>query len=82
MVKTGVVLLLGLAMAACAPARLEKTAPKPASPAERRDDLTRALEGANDENAVRNLGLWLATAPRGTSRNAPPLTLRPHRSRT
>lgn len=64
MVKTGVVLLLGLAMAACAPARLEKTAPKPASPAERRDDLTRALEGANDENAVRNLGLWLATAPR------------------
>jgi pimeloyl-ACP methyl ester carboxylesterase len=63
MVKSRVAFLLGLMIAACAPARLDRSALKPESPAERRDDLTRALGGANDEHAVRNLGLWLATAP-------------------
>jgi len=63
MAKVRVAFLLGLMIAACAPARLDPVATKPESPVERHDDLTRALEGANDEHAARNLGLWLATAP-------------------
>ena len=62
--------LLALMMAACAPAWLDRTPIKTESPAERRDDLTRAFEGENDEHAARNLGLWLSTAPpEGTTVN-------------
>lgn len=77
LLKTRVAFLLGLTMAACAPARLERAPVKTESPEHRRDDLTRALEGENDEHAVRNLGLWLATAPpEGTTVNG--ITVRFH----
>jgi len=65
MAKIRVAFLLGLMMAACAPARLDPVPTKSEAPAERHDDLTRALEGATDEHAIRNLGLWLETAPPG-----------------
>ena len=65
MAKIRVALLLALMVSACVPAHLALAPAKHEAPTERHDDLTRALEGANDEHAIRNLGLWLEKAPPG-----------------
>ncbi|MCW1885656.1 alpha/beta hydrolase [Luteolibacter flavescens] len=59
--------LIALAVAACAPARLERIAEKQRRAAVSPTDLHRALEGAQDAAAKRALGEWLAGAPRGES---------------
>jgi pimeloyl-ACP methyl ester carboxylesterase len=61
-------ILLALAVAACAPARLERTAERPRHAASFSSDLHRAFGGANDPGAKRALGDWLESAPRSASR--------------
>jgi pimeloyl-ACP methyl ester carboxylesterase len=56
------VLAIGLAVAACAPARLERVVEKTRNPhpaAETDADLARAFEGADDATATRRLGRWI-----------------------
>jgi pimeloyl-ACP methyl ester carboxylesterase len=57
-------ILIALAVAACAPARLERIAEKPHQHATSAGDLQRALAGANDPAAKGALGDWLESAPR------------------
>lgn len=61
------VILLALAVAACAPAGLERLSERPRRSTIAADDLHRAFEGANDPAATRALGRWLESAPRGES---------------
>lgn len=58
-------LLLCLAVAACAPARLERLSERTRISRTYPDDLARAFDGARDEAALRSLGRWIRQAPRG-----------------
>jgi pimeloyl-ACP methyl ester carboxylesterase len=60
-------ILLALAVAACAPARLERISERPRRVATSNSDLHRAFDGANDPAAKRALGEWLASAPKSES---------------
>ena len=57
-------ILIALAVAACAPARLERITEKPRHAVTSASDLHRAFDGANDPAAKRALGDWLESAPR------------------
>jgi pimeloyl-ACP methyl ester carboxylesterase len=61
-------ILIALAVAACAPARLERIAERPHRLASTQSDLHRAFDGASDPAAKHALGDWLQTAPRSESR--------------
>ncbi|MCW1924513.1 alpha/beta hydrolase [Luteolibacter arcticus] len=58
------VILFALAVAACAPARLERISERPRrAAASTSNDLHRAFDGASDPAATRALGRWLESAP-------------------
>lgn len=60
-------LLFCLAVAACAPARLERLSERTRISRTSPDDLARAFDGARDEAALRSLGRWIRQAPRDGS---------------
>ena len=57
-------LLFCLAVAACAPARLERFSERTRFSRSSPGDLARAFDGARDEAALRGLGRWIRQAPR------------------
>lgn len=57
-------LVFCLAVAACAPARLERLSERTRVSRTSPDDLARAFDGARDEAALRSLGRWIRQAPR------------------
>ncbi|MEK7949548.1 esterase/lipase family protein [Luteolibacter soli] len=62
------IILLSLAVATCAPARLERiTEKRPHHATASQSDLDRAFEGATDPAAKHALGDWLQSAPRSQS---------------
>jgi len=60
-------ILLALAVAACAPARLERISERRFHATSTHSDLHRAFDGANDPAAKHALGDWLQSAPRSGS---------------
>ena len=57
-------ILIALAVAACAPARLEPISERKQHATSSQSDLHRAFDGANDPAAKHALGDWLESAPR------------------